>query len=177
MRRALVASSLLFAVLAAMSMQTAFGVGPIREQVRPVDGVSGDFIIPVGDPVGGCSFDVLVEFEFHGVDWQFSDGRVVTNNVATQTLTNLETGTSYVHRSDYHLTDELSADGNALLVIDGKFFIGFAEGDQGPEGEVGPGGAMFFITGHFEAVYDPETFLVASWEGNGRAVEVCQLLA
>ena len=178
MRRALVASSIVLAVLAAMPIRSAFGVRPIREQVRGVDRISGDpFVIPAGDPGGGCSFDVRVEFEFQGIGWQFSDGRVVANNNATQEFTNLETGTSHVHRSDYHLTDELLADGNALTVIDGKYFISFFEGDQGPEGEVGPGGALYFITGHFEAIYDPETFLVLSWEGNGQAVEVCQLLA
>jgi hypothetical protein len=174
MRRAVVASSLVLAILAATPMQAAVAAKPIREPFSGVGRFSGLFVIPAGED--GCSFDIRVEFDGQGIGWRFRDGRLVTNNIATQTLTNLGSGTSYVHRSDYHVTDRLLADGSGLLVIDGKYMFLFFEGDQGPEGEVGPGGALYFITGHFEALYDPVSLVGLSWEGHGRAVEVCQLL-
>jgi hypothetical protein len=170
MRRRLFAGALAIATLAAMPMQDALGAKPVRETHR---GTFSD-IIPAGL---GCSFAVKVEAEFRGSGWQFSDGRQVANNNASQILTNIETGTPYVHRSDYHLTDRISADGTLLEVIDGRFLAQFYPGDQGPEGEVGPDGALYGLIGHHWLTYDPEADVITSFELRGRAVDICQILA
>jgi hypothetical protein len=160
---------------AAMPMQAAVGAKPYREQVRGVDrGAGPPFTVPAGV---WCSFAVMVAFEGQGIYWQFSDGHEVVNNNATQTFTNLETGTSYVHRSDYHLTAMGAADGNIVVVIDGTYFQEFLTGDQSPEGEAGSDGALYGLIGHFTFTYDPKADLITSFEGSGQAIDLCQILS
>jgi hypothetical protein len=55
--------------------------------------------------------------------------------------------------------------------------MGFFEGDQGPEGEVGPGGAEYFVTGHQSFVYDPKNDVTTSYELDGQAIDACEVLA
>jgi hypothetical protein len=174
MRRGLTAGALAVATFAGMPMQAAVAAEPYREQVRPLEGVTGTINLPAGL---GCSFAVRIDFELQGISWQFNDGHQVANNVATQTLTNLDTGTSYVHRSDYHTTDTVAADGTIVDVIDGTFLFLFFPGDQGPVGEVGPDGALYGLIGHFTAISDPVTDVVTSFEGDGQASDLCQILS
>ena len=109
--------------------------------------------------------------------WQFSDGHEVEVNVATITLTNLETGTSYVQTSDYRIPVVVAADGTEFVTIDGSGWMGFLEGDQGPEGEVGSGGAEYFVTGHQSFVDDPKTDIVTSYEVQGQVIDSCEVSA
>jgi hypothetical protein len=117
-----------------------------------------------------------VEAEVIGVYWLFSDGHEVEVNIATITLTNLDTGTSYVQTSDYRISAAVAVDG-IDVVIDGSRWMGFLEGDQGPEGEVGRGGAEYFVTGHQSFVYDPKKAVHMSYELNGQAIDACEVLA
>lgn len=173
MRRGLVAGTLLVAMLAALPMQTAMAEKPHREQ-EP--GAEFSFIVP--DNESPCPFAILVEADSSvGLGWEFSDGHLASTNVLSATFTNLETGTTYVHRSDYHSLLTLAADGTEHVVINGMFWAGFLEGDQGPEGEVGPGGAAYFLDGRQSYVYNPSTDAVTSFEFVGRAVDSCEVLA
>ena len=107
---------------------------------------------------------------------QFSDGRTVFTDHGGSTLTNLETGATYVQHTNATFTDTSTADGNIFEVLDGRFWFGFSPGDQGPDGEVGESGAGFFLVGHFEYTFDPDTLVISSFQGNGRAINECQLL-
>ena len=183
MRRGVVVTSLVLAVLVALPMQAALGAKPFRDPFRdpvgagsPRDG-EGSFSFILTARESACSFDQLVNVEVIGIDWIFSDGRFVWVNVATITLTNLETGTSYVQSSRYHSTTTIAADGTEHVVINGQRWMGFPEGDQGPEGEVGPVGADYFVTGKQTFVYDPKKDLITSYELDGQAVDACEVLA
>jgi hypothetical protein len=164
-----------------MPMQLAMAAKPYREPIRsPVGAVGGvgdggAFVVPASQ--NPCGFRELVEFEVIGVSWVFSDGHVVEVNVATITITNLETGTSYVQTSDYRISTTVEADGSEFVVIDGSRWMGFLEGDQGPEGLVGRGGAEYFVTGHQTFVYDPKEDVITSYEVDGLVIDVCQVLA
>lgn len=181
MRRGLVAGALLLAMSVAMPMQAAVAAKPYREPIRsPVGAVGGvgeggSFIVPASQ--NPCGFRELVEFEVIGVYWLFSDGHEVEVNVATITLTNLETGTSYVQTSDYRISVTVTADGTELVVIDGSRWMGFLEGDQGPEGEVGRGGEEYLVTGHQSFVYDPKDDVITSYEVHGQVIDLCEILA
>jgi hypothetical protein len=150
---------------------------PYRDPIRSPVGAVGDrhsFILP--DSKNGCSFAMGVEAEVIGVYWLFSDGHEVEVNIATITLTNLDTGTSYVQTSDYRISAAVAVDG-IDVVIDGNRWMGFLEGDQGPEGEVGRGGAEYFVTGNQSFVYDPKKAVHMSYELNGQAIDACEVLA
>ena len=48
----------------------------------------------------------------------------------------------------------------------------FFEGDQGPSGEVGPDGSLYYIVGHVDEVLDPDTgFTVTSFKWSGSATD------
>jgi hypothetical protein len=106
MRRVLVAGALVVATVAAMPMQAAMGARPLRDPIRgPVGfvGAAGEVrssTIPANQ--NGCGVKLFVEVKGVSIDWLFSDGHEVSHVVATLTITNLVTGTSYVQTSDYH---------------------------------------------------------------------------
>lgn len=174
MRRALIAGAVAVAMVAAIPMQAAFAAKPYREQVRPTEREGGAFTFPANLL---CPFAIYAEFEGQQVYWEYSDGRVAVSNNFTQTFTNLETGTSVDHQSTYHATSTFRADGTVLEVVNGTFFLGFLQGDQGPYGQVGRGGEMYFANGSLTTVYDPKADRITEFSWSGRLVDGCQLLS
>lgn len=173
-RRALVVCVLAVAVLVAMPMPAAVAAKPFREQIRGVDRESFEFVIPADV---ACPFAIGVQVEGKGTHWVFDDGSEASSNNATQTLTNLETGTSYVHRSTYHQTISFNhLDGTALDQVHGTYIAAFLEGEQGPAGEVGPDGAMYFLVGHATFFWSADD-VITSFSLDGQATEACQVLA
>lgn len=170
MRRALIVGLLITASATVMPIHAAHAAPPIRERDR---GAGDPFVIPVGE----CPFaiGVVPRVTFKSTT-QFSDGRTVFTDHGGSTLTNLETGATYVQHTNATFTDTSTADGNIFEVLDGRFWFGFSPGDQGPDGEVGESGAGFFLVGHFEYTFDPDTLVISSFQGNGRAINECQLL-
>jgi hypothetical protein len=171
-RRGFVTGALVVAMLAmALPHHAAHAAPPIRER-SPRE--SGSFVFPAGE---ACSFPVGVEIRFvFGSITEFSDGRIVFTDHADFTLTNLDTGATFVQHTNATFTDTPTADGNIFEVLDGSFFFGFLPGDQGPDGVVGEGGASYILVGHFEYTFDPDTFQIISFQGSGRATDLCQLL-
>ena len=171
MRRAAIVCLLTLLTTMAMPLHAAHAAPPIRERFSSQD---FSFVIPAGE---ACPFAIGVQVRFaFGSTTQFSDGRTVFTDHADFTLTNLETGATYVQHTNATFTDTLTADGNIFEVLDGRFFFGFLPGDQGPDGEVGEGGASFILVGHFEYTYDPGANLITSFQADGRAIDLCQLL-
>ncbi len=125
----------------------------------------------------GCGFAELAEVRVGGIDWEFSDGRLVSVNVADIQITNLDTGTSYLQKSRYHSTTTILPDGKELVEIDGRFWVAFVEGDVGPDGQVvGPGGAEYFVSGRQTFVYDPKRDAITSYSLTGEATDACEIL-
>ena len=163
------------AVLAAMTFVVApiaFGSKPIRQITEP----EGDpFVIPAGL---GCAFPVGGTPHLdHGTITQYSDGRIVTRNHASQTLTNLDTGASYQHYSRYEIIERIDANNLDHVTINGTFLVQFYPGDQGPFGTVGENGALYGLIGHSEGTLDLNADVVTSWKTDGQAQDVCRILA
>jgi len=170
MRRAAIIGLLTLATATAMPLHAAIAAMPIRERFS---GQGDPYVIPVGE----CPFaiGVVPRFTF-GSTTQFIDGRTVYTDHGGPTLTNLETGATYVQHTNATFTDTQTADGNIFEVLDGRFWFGFSPGDQGPDGEVGDAGAGFILVGHFEYTFDPDTYVITSFRADGRAIDECQLL-
>src|SRR3954454_14856982 len=124
--RQLLAKHLKLVLLAAIA-GAALVVVPIGLGAKPFRTVFtlGPFVIPAGL---GCAFDVgITPGGPHGVPrvtvTEFSDGRTVSVDTAEPTLTNLATGTSYVHRSAFTDTETYDPKTNTILdVTSGRWF-------------------------------------------------------
>ena len=112
-----------------------------------------------------------------GIDMLFSDGHETFHIIAFINSTNLETGTTYRQTSDYYRTITYAADGTQSVVINGSRAMAFYEGEPGPEGVVGRGGATYFVTGHQSCDYDPKKDRYLSYEFVGQAIDMCEVLA
>ena len=124
-----------------------------------------------------CGFKLMFESKNIYIDMFFSDGHETSHIAGFSTITNLETGTVYRQTSDYYRTITYLADGTQFVVINGSRAMAFYEGEPGPEGVVGPGGAVYFVTGHQSIVNDPKKDLFLSYEFVGQAIEMCDVVA
>ena len=109
---------------------------------------------------------------------EFSDGRVVTHGTAPEiTVTNLETGDSFLQRSRYKETVRHVAEANDLLVeISGRYAINLFPGDQGPFGEV-EDGALLSVVGHQAFTLDLDTDVITAYSLKGKATDTCAELS
>ena len=182
MRRGIAAgAALTIALLAAMPMQAAVAARPYRSPFRSPVGFVGE-----GAEVGvvfesakqnPCGFESMTEFKNIYIDTLFSDGHETSHIVAFITTTNLENGTSFTQTSDYYRTITYLADGTQSVVINGSRAMAFYEGEPGPEGVVGRGGALYYVTGRQSYVYDPKKDVISSYEFRGLSIiDTCDLL-
>lgn len=159
------------AVVALIAVPTGTGAKPVRTVIPTPE----PFVIPAGF---GCRFDVRSAPVGSQAITEFDDGRVVTIGNADITLTNLETGASYVQHSNYHGTDTLDPGANTRhLVVNGSIFIQFFEGDAGPFGEVGENGALFAFVGTLSITLDLNNEAYSAFSYHGTATDLCALLA
>jgi hypothetical protein len=179
--RRLSAKHLKLVLLAAIA-GAALVVVPIGLAAKPVRTMTtpGPFVLPAGF---GCTFDVgVLPGGPNGVPrvtvTEFSDGRTVTVANAEPTLTNLDTGTSYVHRSAFTETDTYDPETNTILgVSSGRAVLFLGPGDQGPFGEVGGNGALFAVVGRSQFTVDLDTGQVTSFSYVGTVTDLCPILA
>jgi hypothetical protein len=179
--RRLSAKHLKLVLLAAIA-GAALVVVPIGLSAKPVRTVTtpGPGVFPAGF---GCAFDVgILPNGPNGAPrvtvTEFSDGRTVTVVNADPKLTNLDTGTSYVHRSTFTATDTYDPETNTILeVASGRSLLNLFPGDQGPFGEVGENGALFAMVGHSQLTFDLDTGQITSFSYVGTVTDVCPLLA
>jgi hypothetical protein len=145
---------------------------PEREVVHPV---------PSDIPAGlGCAFGVgvAVDAKTRVTIKTFSDGRVTANGHGNITLTNLDSGQTYLQRSRYHSTEMYDAASNdVFVVISGRYLIQLFPGDQGPDGELDSPGALLGLTGHTEYTLDLDTGVVTHFTTTGDSTDVCAALS
>jgi hypothetical protein len=118
-------------------------------------------------PAGfGCAFDVHRTVSSHG------------GNTADITLTNADTGQSYLWRSRYQYAETYDPVSNDVLVAyTGRRLDGLWPGDQGPNGEVQYPGMLLGLTGDTEYVFDLDTGLVTRFSNNGTITDICAALS
>jgi hypothetical protein len=124
---------------------------------------------PVLDPISSavCGFPVLLQATGKQKVLEFPNGRtivvfpkltvIVTNGNTGRTVTRSQTGAFHINPLPNGDT-ELVLTGNNSVTDD---VIGF----------------FVFLSGRFTVVFGPDGSLVQGLEGNGRRVDVCQLLA
>lgn len=135
-------------------------LAPAVSAVEPV-------IIPAGE---GCSFDVLLE--------PTSGPAGDKIGFADITMTNLDTGASYVQRSRYLQTETIDpATNTGVWNVIGRILIGFFPGDMGPYGVVGEPGAMLGFTGSFQLTYELDTGVTTAFSYRGHLIDLCARLA
>ena len=168
----------LIAVLVVLTV-TGTGAAQAARPTRTVRDATGG-VLPAGS---GCAFRVAVEpaddpptstvteFSEGGVMVQIRDGFI--------RLTNLKTGESIVHHSQYRGFQTYDASTNQIFeVTDGTAFWWFFPGDAGPYGIVAKPGLLLSITGHVEATYDADTEATTSFELDGRVnFDICAALS
>jgi hypothetical protein len=166
---------LLAVVLLLVAMPTAQAVPPTRT-VFQAEG----FVLRAGQ---GCSFKVAIAPGDEPplvTETVFSDGdTMVQIRDGFIRLTNVKTGESIVHHSQYRtmwtfdaLTDQIYAED------DGTAMWWFFPGDVGPYGVVGEPGLFLSLTGHVETTWDPNTGLITSFDFDGRInSDLCALLS
>jgi hypothetical protein len=156
------------AALVAAPMSVA--ASPVRIVITP-----GPFVFPAGF---GCAFDVGVLPNSPTKITEFSDGRTVTQVTAEPTLTNLDTGTSYIQRRRFTGTDTIDPETNVdFSTTNGRFLVNFFPGDRGPFGVVGENGALLVFVGNVHPTADLNTGQITSFSYVGTVTDVCAILA
>jgi hypothetical protein len=126
-----------------------------------------DFIIPARE--NGCGVDLHVQAE-HLTD------RVPIGN-GDITITNLDTGASYLQRSRYTLTETVDPKTRSVHVTTiGRIWIALFAGDEGPTGVVQEPGLELLFSGTTEATFNKKN-VITSFSYTGEYQDLCALLS
>jgi len=171
-RRVVPALALAFSV-ALVSAAPALASKPFRTVFGPPDPV----VIPAGS---GCAFDVLesviLDDHARGLYTEFADGRMVTHANGDATLTNMDSGASFLHRARFHDISTIVSADVVHSITTGSVFINFLPGDDGPLGEVSEPGAMIRFTGRVEYDYNVTTNSITDFAYSGTTIDICAAL-
>jgi hypothetical protein len=125
------------------------------------------FTIPASE--NGCAVDLQVESE-HLTD------RVPIGN-GDITMTNLDTGATYLQRSRYTETVTFDAStGSQQIELVGNIWIQLFPGDAGPSGVVQEPGAELLVSGRLNFTLNEQGVLTA-FSLNGMYQDLCALLS
>jgi hypothetical protein len=159
-------------VLAPVVAAPAAAAQPTRTVLHPTGGVH-----PAGQ---GCAFDISyvdAPGAFITVT-DFSDGTEAEIVHAVATLTNDDTGATFVHEAFFH--DVFWYDGAHGVyrdVTNGQFVVWFLPGDVGPYGIVGADGLSVRIEGTAWSAWDPNANAVTEFAYQGTVTNVCAALS
>jgi hypothetical protein len=159
-------------VLAVLWAAPAAAAEPMRTVLHPTGGLH-----PAGQ---GCAFDIsYVDAPGARITvTDFSDGREISDVHAVATLTNDETGATFVHKAFFHDVNWLdAANGVYRGMTNGQSVFWFFPGDVGPYGIVGADGLALRIEGTIWYSADATTFAITEFAYNGTATNVCTLLS
>jgi len=164
--------AVLAVALALLAVAPAAAAQPTRTVFHPTGGSH-----PAGQ---GCAFDISY-IDAPGARitvMDFSDGREATLAHAVATLTNDDTGATFVHKAFFHdLTWFDAADGVYRGVTDGQFVVWFFPGDLGPYGIVGTDGLGLRFEGTVWSTWDPNANAITEFAYAGTVTNVCDLLS
>ena len=159
-------------VLAVLWAAPAAAAQPTRTVFHPTGGLH-----PAGQ---GCAFDIsYVDAPGARITiTDFSDGTEMTVVHAIATLTNDDTGATFVHMAFFHDVFWLdAANGVYRDMTNGQFVVWFYPGDVGPYGIVGDDGLALRFEGTVWAAYDPTTFAITEFAYQGTITDVCAALS
>jgi hypothetical protein len=139
----------------------------------PAASADHTWVTPAGE---GCSFDVLLEAT-HLPEAGRNDHSPVAWGDGT--LTNLDTGATYFYRVRYLTTETFDPVTDTWLVEhQGRRFINFYPGDQGPNGLVEEPGLYLAFSGSIQyTTSEAAAWLFTSFSYQGTYVDVCAELS
>ena len=154
--------TVLLAMMAAISLFAA----------SPAAGASS-FVFRAGTV---CAFDVQLADEEQPQDGSVGDhARAAVN--ADITITNLETGATYLWSSRYTGTETFDPTTKTYHVTDvGRILSWFFDGDIGPDGPVGESGALLGFDGTREYTITKKG-VVTAFSFTGTYIDICALLS
>lgn len=158
--------------LALLSVAPAAAAQPTRTVFYPTGGSH-----PAGQ---GCAFDItFVDAPGSRITvTDFSDGRELAIVHAVATLTNVDTGKTFVHKAFFHDVSWYDAADDVWRdVTDGQVVIWLYPGDLGPYGIVGSDGLAVRIEGTVWTAWDPNANAVTEFAYVGTIQNVCDLLS
>ena len=128
-----------------------------------------DFIVPADE--NGCGFDLQVQAD-HLPDRART--RIGNGDI---TITNLETGATYLQHSRYTAIETMDPKTKSVHVtITGRIWLAFYPGDQGPTGVVQEPGLELLFSGTIEfTVNRKEVFTAFAYTGEYQ--DLCALLS
>jgi len=159
-------------ILAVVWAAPAAAAQPTRTVSHPTGGSH-----PAGQ---GCAFDIsYVDAPGSRITvTDFSDGREAADVHAVATLTNDETGATFVHKAFFHDVSWFdAADGVYRDVTHGQFVVWFFPGDVGPYGIVGADGLSLRIEGTVWSAWGPNANAITEFAYVGTVTNVCALLS
>ena len=127
------------------------------------------------EPGQACAFDVEIS-QVPGSNFTetFFSNRYVITGSGHERVRQLPGGPSVTLPTSGKVTVSDLVNGDQRVQASGRNIFYFFEGDQGPFGEVGSNGALYYIVGHVDEVLDPDTgFTVTAFEWSGSATELC----
>ena len=158
-------------MLTLMAAPAAYAAKPDRTTFE----VHTPDLIPAGL---GCAFDVLWSPDGKVAVTTFGDGRTVTHGNGEVTLTNLDTGATFVHRARDNQTATYDAATNELVEsVSGQVVYNFYPGDVGPWGVVSDPGMLVRFSGRETDRFSLDTFAYTSFSYSGNVTDVCAALA
>ena len=127
------------------------------------------------EPGQACAFDVELSYlpGSNFTETFFTDRYVITGSGHERRRGSFRAGRRWTLPTSGKVTMSELANGDQRLQASGRNIFYFFEGDQGPFGEVGPDGALYYIVGHVDEVLDLDTGFLTSVEWSGSATELC----
>jgi len=168
----------LVGVSAALMLGTLV-TAPMAAAAQPdklVLGTPGPIVNPAGSP---CAVQVNFDpIEIKRTIFTFEDGTEFVKFKGYGTLSNPDSGASFLHHVVGHQVANFDADANEYVVTyHGQFGIRLYAGDVGPWGVVEEPGLFLRITGRAEQTFDGDTFMSTSFSFTGTYIDICALLA
>jgi hypothetical protein len=158
--------------LALLWAAPAAAAKPTRTVLHPIGGSH-----PAGQ---GCAFEISY-VDAPGariIVTDFSDGREASDVHAIATLTNDDTGATFVHKAFFHDVSWFdAADGVWRGMTDGQVVVWFFPGDVGPYGIVGGDGLALRFEGTVWSTWDPNANAITEFAYRGTVTNVCALLS
>jgi hypothetical protein len=158
--------------IAAIWAAPAAAAQPARTVLHPTGGLH-----PAGQ---GCAFDIsYVDAPGSRITiTDFSDGSEMVDAHAIATLTNDETGATFVHKAFFHDVSSYDpATGLYTGMTNGQVVNWFYPGDVGPYGIVGPDGLALRFEGTIWYTWDANLNALTQFAYVGTVTNVCDLLS
>ena len=151
-----------------LRLAMVFGVA-ITLFTAPAASAAFHDVIPAG---WGCAFDVQLDVP----DSAAGDHTAV--GYGDITMTNLETGATYLQKSRHVSTEVLDEATNTLFDHEvGRIFIQFYPGDQGPYGVVEEPGALYAFACKLDITWDLDTDAYTAFTYSGLVIDLCAELS